>query len=193
LHGTAGVIDQRTDAIRIRDWYLEGVRGFIAEHAQTPVATLAFYSCPWAGWLTLALDTREHSDAHVARWADKDAAKGMAWSGTDDHGRFCDNVPDFAFQGWRALEIEHWKREYEGAAPVIVGLDGRTDRPPAREGEPGYEGDEGYNRPFHRALVALLQTLQHEAAVGDLKRTTPFRMGVQMLDSELSTFWVAEV
>jgi hypothetical protein len=184
------MIDLRTDAVRIRAWLLEGVRGFGQEQPQTSVATLALHACPWAGWVTLALDTREHSDAHVAHWAPKVAARNIAWSGTDARGTFCDNAPDFAFRGWRELDCDHWRSAYVEGAPVIVDLDGVTVRPPADEDAPGYEGDEGYNRPFHRALVSMLQAFQREPVVSELKKSPPFRLGVQMLDGARVTFWV---
>jgi hypothetical protein len=81
------------------------------------------------------------------------------------------------------------ERVWEGA-PVIVDLDGLTVRPPTVEDAPGYEGHEGYNRPFHRALVSMLQAFQREPVVSELKKSPPFRLGVQMLDSTLVTFWM---
>jgi hypothetical protein len=179
------VIDLRNDTAAIGAWCREGIRAFAQEYPDTVVATVALYACPWAGWLLLTLDTPEHSNSHVARWG----SRGIPWIGKDEYGMFCDNPPDFAFNEWRSFECDHWRAEYEGSAPLVINHDGVTVQPPTRDGQPGYEGDEGYNRVFHPALVASLRNVELDSGFGGVNRAAPFRLGVSMVDSRLSVFW----
>ena len=176
------MIDLRADMARVRAFLIGGLEAFRAERPAIRVSMVAVYCCPWAGWLVLSLDTREHSDAHVAEWAPRDAARGVEWAGQDHAGRFCDNAPDMEFHAWRELAMEHWQAECEGPSRTILQLDGRVWAPST--------ANEDYNRPFFEALVPTVREVGHHPALARLELDATWRSGVQMLDSQFAEYWV---
>jgi hypothetical protein len=176
------VIDLRVDAPRVRDAFLRGVEFFERDQIGVPVATIAIYCCPWAGWLRIAIDTRERSDAHVKRWLPKYEARGMKWPGSDEMGLFCSNAPDFAYRGWRDIDFAHWHDEYKGDSRSVVGLDGHIDHPST--------ASDDYNQPFYNMLVSTVRDLEGDPTIARIEAAEPLRLGVQMLDSRFVIYWV---
>jgi len=165
---------------RIKPFLNDALRRFAREHPDVCVNCVALYACPWAGWISLYLDTPAHAEQFVRNWRHR----GPTWYGVDAAGAFCNNCPDFAFVEYALLEFEEWIEASDAPDPLrLRGADG-FDIPvdPA-------EGDQAFNRPFFDMLVGLMEELPALPSYHLLARDEPFRAGVQLLASDLSRFW----
>ena len=176
------VIDLR----KMRDPLTTDIRkslaAFSAQHPDTPICTVGLFGDGFHGTASLHLDTPDHSAASVKEWLQN----GPDWYGEDRQGRFCNNCCDMAhcigeyrFPGYPDL----YQTEVE--APVdYVALDGSRQRAEVDE------GDEGNNRivfPFLKVVLGGLEPFR------ELSHAVPFRVGVQMHDSNCAEFWLLNV
>jgi hypothetical protein len=154
----------------------------LMEPGAPEVSCIALHACPWAGWVIVSVDTPENSDRHVQSWLTREPD----WIGRDNHGKFNASCADFAFPQWAIADFPDWRREYQDAEPAKV------EQP---NGEvitiPGDRGDDAFNEPFFRLLVAILEHAEEENDLRGVKAPSVLRFGVRRLDSEFSQFWTA--
>ena len=172
------MIDLKDTVEPLRDLIENSLASFPAEHPDVTWCTFSLYACPWAGWVSTCFDTEENS----ARIVDKFSSNGPDWYGEDVWGQFNNNCPDFMFPEWRLLDLEHWRTEYEEAEPIHVrDLDGQ-DHFIGDE----YEAINGLAFVFMRTVLrSRLNAMKGRSRLPDYRH----RIGVQLLDSELSEFW----
>jgi hypothetical protein len=156
------------------------LRAFREQHADVRISTVALYGDGFHGAAHLHLDTASHSAAFVQRWA------GQGGSLQDAAGTFCRNCPDFEFAAGD-FSFAGYPDFYEIAETVplsFVSLDG-VRSPPV---DPDM-GDEGKHEHVFALLKRVLASFGSFAA---LSRSTPFRAGVQMIDSRYIKFWLLD-
>jgi hypothetical protein len=155
---------------------------FLAEYPNTPICTIGLFGDGFHGSASLHLDTPDHSAAFVKEWVEN----GIGWCGEDSQGHYCNScwdfphcIGEFAFSEYPDL----YQAEVE--FPVdYINLDGTKAH--AQEAE----GDEGMHRILFPLLKAALRSFE---PFGQLYQVAPFRVGVQMRDSDLKEFWLLKV
>lgn len=114
------------------------------------------------------------------------------WSGwvslcVDSAPQLEQNCPDFEYVEIALYEAPDWASEYDSAeAPRVARPDGEVV-----EVDLETEGDEGFNRVFFEFICDLL-TGPEAASVLQSLPGPDVRVGVQMLDSNLSRSWVPD-
>ena len=103
----------------------EALPRFASKHPREKPTTVALYSSPGNGWISLCLNTGDTPTTNEQ------------------------NCPDFKFVEFDLLELPEWQEEYESEKPKIKISKTKTVSP-----DPD-DGDEGYNEPFFNFLVAI--------------------------------------
>lgn len=159
------------------------VSSFTQQYPVTKVASIGLYCCPASGWISMGFDTKTHSDQNVAEYKDQ----GPEWYGEDDRGEFCNNCPDFEFESFNMVDFPEWVEEYESGEILTVKIDDTS----TKEIDVEEEGDEALNEVFISFLTKVLKESERQSVFTKINREFTFRIGVQMLDSEYSEFWVS--
>jgi hypothetical protein len=104
-----------------------GLARFVSEKPSVVATTIALYSCPQTGWVSLCLNTGDTPETHA------------------------DNCPDFTFVEYALLEVPEWQEEYESENPEVeIASGGRTVLIHLEE-----EGDDAYNKPLFDFLLRV--------------------------------------
>ncbi|MDO0825500.1 hypothetical protein [Desulfosporosinus nitroreducens] len=160
------------------------IASFSQQNPTTKVASFGLFCCPGSGWISIGFDTKTHSDENVAEFKDQ----GPEWYGKDDMGEFCNNCPDFEFASFNMVDIPEWVEEYESGEVMSIIIDDSI----TKEIDVEEEGDEALNEVFITFLIKVLKESERQSVFTNINRESAFRIGVQMLDSEYSEFWVSE-
>lgn len=157
----------------------ESLATFTGEHPDVEICTVGLYGDGFHGWISIWLDTPQHSAAHVAEW------QGRSPIGVDDLGTFCDNCPDFAFQvtEHEFADFPDFYEIAEDAGVSVRGLDGSVRRLDL----------DGGDEEMHEAIAApLLRAVADELMpFSSLRRAQPFRVLLQFIAED--TFEVRTV
>lgn len=129
--------------------------------------------------LTLAFDTKEHSDAQVKEFQHH----GPAWYGEDSEGRFCNSPLDFAFRVGEIVLDGFPDLDEVDSELFVTALDDTVERVHLED-----DGDEGLNDVMFRCLLSIVERFRDYEV---LDRETVFRVGVRMCDSTFEKFWTA--
>lgn len=151
------------------------LRGFTQKNPAVQVCTVGIFGDGFHGTASLHLDTPAHSSAFVTQW-------GSSAAGTDDVGMFCANCWDFEYCVGQ-FEFPNYPDLYKHNPKeplAFVSLEGTRGLVDPTEGD---EGQHCYVFPFLRRLLGSFEPYT------DLRRTLPFRVGVQMRESEFIEFW----
>lgn len=176
------MINLRNDRQRIIDFIDDSIEEFIKANPTEFVSCLGIYACPWSGWVMINFDTQEHSEEHIA----KGKLRGSEWFATDEYGQYCNNCPDFKYVDFSQLGFPEWVKEYNENEILnikvnlfsTIKIDTETD------------GDEAFNEVLFNYLLKIASEIKNSHQFKRLNMSIPFRVGVQMLDSEYETFWV---
>src|SRR5262249_36015863 len=105
--------------------------------------------------------------------------------GKDKLGRFCDNIYEFAYSEYDAVDFDWWPNLYEvGSDFKIKMADGRVLRRSTDK-----NGNDAIDKPLFELLMELVRQAEQVTA---LPPADPVRRGVQIADSALVQFWVPE-
>lgn len=147
---------------------------------QETIAMVGIYLCPWAGWLTVNFDTKNHSEHYV------DSLKRKTLFGVDHFGSFCNNCPDFKYVDYAHISFPSWQHEYESQEIITFNIGSKQ----VVEINLLTEGDEGFNKIFFEYYVGVLEEITNSLIFEKLNQERVMRLGVQLLDSTHEKFWV---
>jgi len=149
---------------------------FSKEHPNERISCVGIYCSPISGWVSINLDTLEHSSNHVKQYR----ANGPDWYGSDSKGDFNNNCPDFKYVEYRLLDINDWCEALTNDQYVKILKENNT----TVTFDLMEVGDEEINAEFFHFLKGILDELSFYY----LNKEVVFRIGVQMLDSEYIEF-----
>jgi len=135
----------------------EALARFATENPTVSPTMIALYCCPWTGLLSLCLNSTDTATQHEK------------------------NCPDFEYVGYEEMCFDEWQEEYESEAPEVK----LPDRHTYIHDHDSDDGDEAFNKPFYKFLVAFAQDYFKQSRI----KLRPTWIGVQMLDSGLAKFW----
>lgn len=95
-----------------------------------------------------------------------------------------DNCPDFTNVAFGEHDLERWQNEYDNNDILEIFLDGNIQTINLEEDE-----DELINGIVFTYLKTILKVPQLLKVTDILKKSEPFRVGIQMLDSTETEFW----
>ncbi len=170
------------DFVRTRAAIIEmlerGLSNFAEEYPTVEVSAVGLFGHGYGRGASLCLETPEHSARHSEQWAEQGLAK------KDRFGQFNSSIYDFAYCEYASDSFEWWPSLYEvGQDFRILMPNGKTVRRSSNQ-----DGNNAIDVPFFKLLREILR----EAPIPGIRRAKPFRLGVEMANSNLVEFWVAK-
>ncbi|MCC6983406.1 MAG: hypothetical protein IT535_09065 [Bauldia sp.] len=131
------MIDLRDHVDPIRLWLIEGLVRFQSEHPTIRAEHVALYCCPWAGWISLCLDSNPQLDQ---------------------------NCPDFEFVEFTLYDAPGWAADYEAAEGQPTVINTRGEEQSVVDGDEGlnrlffeFLGDLMVDRSTMTAIGAVMR------------------------------------
>lgn len=155
----------------------KGLREFQLAHPDIKASTVGLFGDGLHGSASLHVDTLAHSAEFVRQWASSGSVL------RDEAGQFCSNCPDFEYclgTFWFKDYPDFYELELEDLS--FIGLDGKAALVDRASGD---AGKHQHVFPFLKKLIAAVDPFP------GLTRSTPFRVGVQMIDNQ-HQFWVVD-
>jgi len=170
-------IDLRPYKQPITGFLSDSVARFAAEHSDDSVSALGLFYAGLNPYLYLSFDTKDHSDAYVAKYQHE----GDDWYGKDKAGSFCNNPPDFAFQ-FAEFDFADFPDLYEvNPAITLTDFNGAVHNVHLED-----DGDEAVNEIMFHCFLTILESFH---GYTKLTRDPVFRLGLRMNASAFDKFW----
>jgi len=133
----------------------DGTTAFVGDHCGQVPTSVALYSSPVNGWISLCVDTVDRGSGPLT------------------------SCPNFSHPEYRLIEFPEWIEEYNADHPTIQRHDSVVVKIKSTD------GDEVFNEPFYLSLMRASNDHYHHGN----QVFRPIWAGVQILDSEFSSFW----
>jgi hypothetical protein len=129
------MVDLSKQSDAVEKWMDENIQRFLAEHPELSPTSIALYSSPANGWISLCLDIFENPDSLRT------------------------SCPDYTHTEFALFECPTWSDEYESDSPIIKRHDSAVVRFKHEQ------GDEIFNRPFFDFLMRVINDYYHSQQI----------------------------
>lgn len=167
---------------KIHSFCLTAIDKFKKEKADVKIATIGLYCDPFSGLILINFDTKDNSENLVR----EHQANGSDWYGEDEYGSYNDNCPDFEYYAYERLKIPEWYEEFELSDVITIKYHFKKTQIDLSQ-----VNNEVLNKSFFIFLKDILRNVVHDEVFTKLNKSEPFRVGIQMANSEyFFEYWV---